>query len=83
MSTKAEVRLCRGSDPQKPHRVTVEFLPKWAVWYVDVNPMTARVRGVPSRTQECSNMEEAKRLAYRLRDEITSGLTVAASVSKV
>ena len=83
MSAKAEVRLCRGSDPQKPHRVTVEFLGKWNVWYIDVNPLTVRAQGRPTRTQECPNMEEAKRLAYKLRDEITSGLTVAASVSKV
>jgi hypothetical protein len=83
MTTKVEIRVARGSDPATPHKVAVEYLPKWNVWYIDINPATARTRGKPQREHEVDTLAAAEALASKIRHEIQSGLTNAAPTSKV
>lgn len=67
---KVEVRVARGSDPATPHRLTVEFVPKWTVWFVDVNPITVAMRGRPLRVAEFANKALAEDAATKVSKEI-------------
>jgi hypothetical protein len=69
-SAKVEVRVARGSDPATPHRLTVEFVPKWCVWFVDVNPVTVSIRGRPLRVLQFDNKALALDAANKVSTEI-------------
>lgn len=70
--SKVEIRQARGSDPSTPHRLTVEYLTKWNVWFIDVNPTTVAVRGRPIRNVVYDTKAKALEVANILSKEITS-----------